>query len=91
MWGTRTQSRNLVGKQLLRHHPDRQASKTPPEQKSLTLDKYDVSVIMSGIRVQGDPCTATIFWSIARLHPLYSASSPVTLTKYSIIHNRISS
>jgi hypothetical protein len=32
-----------------------------------------------------------IFWSIVRSHLLYSASSPVPLTKYSILHKGISS
>jgi hypothetical protein len=42
---------------------------------------------MSGVDAQGDPCTATMFWFIVRPHFLYSASSPVPLTKYTILHN----
>jgi hypothetical protein len=49
------------------------------------------SISMSGMGAQGDPCTATIFWSILSLLLLYSASSPVRPTKYSILHNGISS
>jgi hypothetical protein len=49
------------------------------------------SVSMNGVGAQGDPCIATILWSIVRPHLLYSASSPAPLTKYSILHNRISS
>jgi hypothetical protein len=37
---------------------------------------------MSLVGAQGDPCTASIFWSIVRPHLLYSASRPVPLTKY---------
>jgi hypothetical protein len=47
-------------------------------------------MIMSGVGTQGDPYTATIFWSIVRPHLLYSASSPVRLAKYSILHKIIS-
>jgi hypothetical protein len=44
------------------------------------------------VGAQGDPCTATIFWSVVRPHILlYSASSTVPLTKYGILHSRISS
>jgi len=46
-----------------------------------------LSVSMSGVGEQGDPCTATI----VRPHLLYSASSPVLLTKYNTLHNGISS
>jgi hypothetical protein len=45
---------------------------------------------LSGVGIQVDPCTATIFWSIVHPHLLYSASSPVPLTKHSILRNRIS-
>jgi hypothetical protein len=41
---------------------------------------------MSGVGAQGDPCTATILWSVVRPHPLYSTNSPVPLTKYIILH-----
>jgi hypothetical protein len=34
---------------------------------------------------------ATIFWSIVRPHILYSASTPTPLTKYSFLHNGMSS
>jgi hypothetical protein len=40
-------------------------------------------ISISRVGSQSDPCTATIFWSIVRPHMLYSASSPVPLTKYS--------
>jgi hypothetical protein len=40
---------------------------------------------------QGDPCTTTIFRCIVCLQLLYSANSPIPLTKYSILHNGISS
>jgi hypothetical protein len=33
---------------------------------------------MSGVDAQGDPCTATIFWSIVRPHLLHFSSSPYT-------------
>jgi hypothetical protein len=45
---------------------------------------------MSEVGAQGDPCTTIIFWSVAHPHVLYSASNPVPLTKYSILHNGIS-
>jgi hypothetical protein len=46
---------------------------------------YSISISMSEARAQGDPCIVTIFWSIMRSHLLYSANSPVPLTKYSIL------
>jgi hypothetical protein len=49
------------------------------------------SMSVGGVDAQGDPCTATIFWSIARRHMLYSASSPVPVTKYSNLHNGMQS
>jgi hypothetical protein len=39
--------------------------------------KITFSISMSGVHAQGDPCTATIFRSVLRLHMLYSVSSPV--------------
>jgi hypothetical protein len=36
---------------------------------------------MSGVDAQGEPCTATIFWSIVQTHLFYSASSPVPMTQ----------
>jgi hypothetical protein len=49
-------------------------------------------VSMRRVGAQGDPCTATSLWSVVRSHILlYSASSSVPLTKYSILHSRISS
>jgi hypothetical protein len=50
-----------------------------------------VSISMSEVDAQGDSCTATIFWSIMFPCLLYSASSSIPLTKYSILHNGISS
>jgi hypothetical protein len=44
---------------------------------------------MLRVGVQGDPCTTTIFRYIVRRRLLYSASSPVHLTKYSILHNEV--
>jgi hypothetical protein len=43
----------------------------------------------SGVGALGDPCTATISWSIVRPNLLYSASSPLPLTKYCILHSWI--
>jgi hypothetical protein len=34
---------------------------------------------MTGVGAQGDPCTATIFWSVVRSHLLYSANSPISV------------
>jgi hypothetical protein len=44
---------------------------------------------MSGVEAQGDPCTATIFWSIVPSHVLYSSSSPVPPTMYSTLHKNV--
>jgi hypothetical protein len=46
---------------------------------------------MSGVDAQRDLCTAIISLSIVRLPLLCSTSSPVPLTKYSTLHNGISS
>jgi len=46
---------------------------------------FSISVSMSDVGAQGDPCTATVFFSIVRPHLLYSASSPVPVTKYIIL------
>jgi hypothetical protein len=46
---------------------------------------------MNEVGAQGDPCAATVLWSVVRPHLLYSASSPVPLIKYSIFHRGISS
>jgi hypothetical protein len=48
-----------------------------------------ISISMSGVAAQGNPCTVTIFWCIVRPHRLYSASSSVLLTKYSILHKNL--
>jgi hypothetical protein len=37
---------------------------------------------------QGDPCTATILWSIMSPHLLYSSGSPVPLTKLQYLTKR---
>jgi hypothetical protein len=50
-----------------------------------------VSSSMRGVGAQGDPCTATIIWSIVHLHVLYSASSSILLTEYIVLQNEISS
>jgi hypothetical protein len=50
----------------------------------------EFSISMSEVGSQGDPCTASILLSIVRPHLLYSSSSTVPLTKYSILHNGIS-
>jgi hypothetical protein len=41
---------------------------------------------MSGVGTQGKQCTVNIFRSIAGLYLLYSATNPVPLTKYSVLH-----
>jgi hypothetical protein len=43
------------------------------------------SISMDGMGTQGDPCTATISWSIVYPHLLYLAPSLKTLTKYIIL------
>jgi hypothetical protein len=48
-----------------------------------------LQIVMSGLGAQGDPCTATIFCPIVCPHLLYSASSPLSLTKFSILRNWI--
>jgi hypothetical protein len=40
------------------------------------------------VGAQGDPCTATIFWSIMSPHLLYSSGSPVPLTKLQYLTKR---
>jgi hypothetical protein len=40
---------------------------------------------MSGVSARGDPCAATSFWSIVLPHLIYYASSPIPLTKYSVL------
>jgi hypothetical protein len=57
------------------------------------LSVWVISMNTSTIRVgaQVDPCTAIIFRSIVRSHLLYLASSNLLLTKYSTLHNGISS
>jgi hypothetical protein len=50
-----------------------------------------IIISMSGMGAQGYPCTTAIFWSIVCQHLLYSTSNPISLTKYSMLHNRISS
>jgi hypothetical protein len=56
-----------------------------------TISTQDTSISIREVGAQGDPCIATIFWSVVHPHLLYSASSPIPLTKYSILHNGISS
>jgi hypothetical protein len=46
---------------------------------------------MSEVGAQGDPCMMTIFLSIVRPHLLYSTSSRVAVSKYSVLHSRLSS
>jgi hypothetical protein len=46
------------------------------------------SVSVSGVGAQGDPCTATIF-DLLCFPILYSAHSPMPLTKFSILHSGI--
>jgi hypothetical protein len=62
---------------------------------SVTVKKHEqivlsISMSMGVVGAPGDPCTANIFRSVVCPH-LYSASSPVPLTKYSTLHNGISS
>jgi hypothetical protein len=50
-----------------------------------------LSIGMSGVGTQGDPCTATIFCTLAHSHLLYSVTSSISLSKYGILYNVISS
>jgi hypothetical protein len=43
---------------------------------------------VSGVDAQGDPCTATISWSIAHSSYFPFASSPSSTTKYTLFHNK---
>jgi hypothetical protein len=54
-----------------------------------TLLIFSVSII--GVGAQVDSCTAAIFRCFVRPLLLYSASSSVTLAKYSILHSVVSS
>jgi hypothetical protein len=53
-----------------------------------TMNRYQVS-LNYWLGTQGDSCTTTIFSSVVHAHLLYSASSPIPLTKYSILDNRM--
>lgn len=55
-----------------------------PTHVSVYVRHIQSCVCVSEVGAQGGPCTATIFCSIVHLYPLYSASSPEPLTKYSI-------
>jgi hypothetical protein len=46
---------------------------------------------ISGVDTQGEPYTATILWSIINSYLLHSASSPILITKYTILYIGISS
>jgi hypothetical protein len=49
------------------------------------LSSLGMRMRVSGMGAIGDPCTATISWSIVQSHLLYSASSPAPITKHSIL------
>jgi hypothetical protein len=60
------------------------ASNLYPFQYFMFPRDLNLYISMSGVGIQGNPCTMTIFWCIVHPHLLYSTSSPVLLTKYSI-------
>jgi hypothetical protein len=72
--------------------PECKSGASLPFQPTHSKDGHiSISISISGVITQGDPCTMTNFWSIVRPHLLYSTSSPIPLTKYIILHNVISS
>jgi hypothetical protein len=61
------------------------------QQESKPTPNEWMAMSVNGVGTKGDPCTLTAFWSIVCPFLLYSTSSPIPLTKYTVLHNRISS
>jgi hypothetical protein len=61
-------------------------SKDWPFEQSLPFKVFELWVMsIRWVGAQGNACPATTFWSVGRPHLIYSASSPVPLSKNSIL------